>query len=68
MSTPPSSNSNWATCRVGVRGSARQGWVVDYAPTNLQNCPTNGGIISTPLPIKLLSLASPSRPLELKSQ
>ncbi len=45
----------------GVEGSARQGWVVDSAPTDLQNGgPTNGGVNNTPLPNKLLSLASPS--------
>ncbi len=33
--------------------SARQGWVVDWAPTDLQNGPTNGGVIRLPLPIKL---------------
>ncbi len=46
-----------------VKGSARQGWVVDCAPTYLQNGPKNGGVISTP-PIKLLSLASLSRHLD----
>ncbi len=44
----------------GVEGSARQDWVVDWAPTDLQHRLTNGGVISTPLPIKLLSFASPS--------
>ncbi len=47
-----------------VKGSARQGWVVDLAPADLQNDPTNGGVISPYLPIKLLSLASPSSHLE----
>ncbi len=42
-----------------VKGSARQGWVVDLAPADLQNDPTNGGVVSTLLPIKLQSLASP---------
>ncbi len=46
-------------------GSARQGWVVESAPTDPGNSPTNGGVISTHLPIKLLSLASPSRHLDL---
>ncbi len=45
--------------------SLRQGWVVDWAPSDLRSGPTNGCIISTPLPIKLLSLASPSRHLDL---
>ncbi len=36
-----------------VKGSARQGSVVDWAPTELQNGPKNGGEVSTPLPIKL---------------
>ncbi len=49
---------------MGVKGSARQGWAVDLAPTGLQNSPTRGGVVSTPLPIKLLSLASPSRHLD----
>ncbi len=48
---------------LGVKGSARQGSVVDKVPTHLQNCPINGGVISTPLPIKIISLASPSRHL-----
>ncbi len=47
---------------VGVKESARLGWVVDSAPTDLQIGPTNGGVISTTLPIKLPSLASPLRP------
>ncbi len=42
-----------------VKGSARQGWVVYSAPTDLQNGPTNGGVVGTPLPIKFLSLESP---------
>ncbi len=45
--------------RKGVKGSVCQGCVVDWAPAELQNDPTNGGVISTSLPIKLLSLASP---------
>ncbi len=40
---------------LGVKGSARQGWVVDLAPIDLQSC-QNVGVISTPLPIKLLYL------------
>ncbi len=32
--------------------------------TDLQNGPTNGDVVSTPLPIKLLSLASPPRYLK----
>ncbi len=42
------------------QGSVYQGWVVDWAPTALQKglC---SGVVSTPLPIKLLSLASLSR-------
>ncbi len=47
--------------QVGVKGSARQGWVVDWAPTDLENGPTKGGVGTKPLSIKLLSLASPSR-------
>ncbi len=43
---------------MGVKGSVRLGWVVDEAPTNLRNGPTNDGAVSTPLPIKLLSLAT----------
>ncbi len=46
--------------------SARQGWIVDWAPTGLQNGPTNGGVVTTPLPIKLLPLASPGLKLEGK--
>ncbi len=42
-----------------VKGSACQGWV--SSPTGLQNRSINGGVIRAPLPIKLLSLASPSR-------
>ncbi len=34
------------------------------APTDLQNGPTSGGVVSTPLPSKLLSLASLSRHLD----
>ncbi len=45
-------------------GSARQDWAGDLAPTDLQNVPANGSAVSTPLPIKLLSLASPSRHLK----
>ncbi len=49
----------------GVKESICQGWVVDLAPTNLQKNPTNGGVVSTtPLPVKLLSLASSSRHLD----
>ncbi len=44
---------------LGVKGWTCQGWEVDWAPANLRNCPTNCGVISTPLPIKFLSLASP---------
>ncbi len=40
---------------LSVEGSARQGWMVDWAPTDLQNGPTNGGVINIPLLIKLLS-------------
>ncbi len=40
----------------GCQRSARQGWVVDWAPIDLQkHSPTNGGAISTPLSIKHLS-------------
>ncbi len=45
---------------VVVKGSARQGGVVYSAPTDQQKGPPNGGIVGTLLPIKLLSLASPS--------
>ncbi len=45
--------------RQGVTGSARQSWVVDGAPTDLQNS-LNGDVIRTLLPINLLSLASSS--------
>ncbi len=48
---------------LGVKKSGRQGWVVDSAPTDLQIC-SKSGVISTPLPIKLLSLASQSRHLD----
>ncbi len=46
-----------------VKGPVCQGWVVDWAPTAPQKG-ANGGIVSTPLPIKLLSLASPPRHLD----
>ncbi len=43
-----------------MRGRAAcQGCAVDWAPTDTQNAPTNGSVVTTPLPIKLLSLASP---------
>ncbi len=45
-----------------VKRSVCQGWVVDCAPAALQKGP-NGGVVSTPLMIKLLFLASPSRHL-----
>ncbi len=48
---------------MGVKGSSRKDWVVDLAPTDLQNGPANGGVISTPLPIKLLSLAPQAAPV-----
>ncbi len=38
----------------GVNGSVCQDWVVDR-----RNGPTHGGLVSTPLPRKLLSLAPP---------
>ncbi len=44
---------------LGVNGSVCQGWVADCAPAALQKG-QNGGVVSTPLLIKLLSLASPS--------
>ncbi len=44
-----------------ITGHAR---VVDWAPTDIQSGPSNGGVISTPLPTKLLSPASPSRHLD----
>ncbi len=47
----------------GVKGSARQGWIVDSAPANLQNGPTNG----TPQSIKL-SLGSQSRHLDFNQK
>ncbi len=40
--------------RVGTPGLGS----IDWAHTALQNCSTNGGVVSTPLPIKLLSHAS----------
>ncbi len=49
----------------GVKGSVCQGWVVDWANTALEQG-QKGGVVSTPLPIKLLSLASPSRYLDSK--
>ncbi len=42
----------------GVKGSVCQGWVVQ------QNGTTNSSVVSTPLSINLLSLASPSRHLD----
>ncbi len=33
----------------GCQGSVCQGWAVDWALTDLQNGPPNGGLISTPL-------------------
>ncbi len=42
----------------GVKGSAHQGWAVDGAPAGLQNDPPNGGVVSTLLSIKLISLES----------
>ncbi len=53
----------WIPCGLGVKGSVYQGWVVDWTPTVLQKGP-NGGVVNTPLPIKLLSLAPPSRHLD----
>ncbi len=57
-------------CRISVTGkpkgakvSAWQSWVVHWAPTALQKGP-NDGAVSTPLPIKLLTLASPSPHLD----
>ncbi len=39
-----------------------------YAPTGLQKGPTNSGAVTTPLPIKPLSLASLSRHLDLNER
>ncbi len=47
-------------CSQGAKGWELQGWVVDWA----LNGPTNGGVVGTPLLIKLLSLASSSRHLD----
>ncbi len=52
----------------GVSGSVCRGWAVDLAPTDLQSVPTNGGVVSTPLPSKLLSLASPGLKLKKTEQ
>ncbi len=41
-----------------------QDWTKDWAPNGLQNSPTNGSVVSIPLPSKLPSPASPSRHLE----
>ncbi len=51
---------NTKLMRMGVKGSARRGWVVDWAPTGKQN----DGTASTLLPIKLIFLASQSRRLD----
>ncbi len=48
---------------LGVKGSVCQGWVADCALATLQKGP-NDSVVSTPLPIKLLSLASSSRHLD----
>ncbi len=48
----------WLVNIEGVKGSAHQGLIVDTALIDLQNCP-NDGVMSTPLPIKFLFLASP---------
>ncbi len=48
-----------------VKGASRQGRVVNRAPIGLRNGAANGGVISTPLPIKLLSFVSPSHHLDL---
>ncbi len=50
-----------------VKGSVCQGWVIDWPPAALQKGP-NGGVVSTPLPVKLLSLAFPSRHLDSTKQ
>ncbi len=50
-----------------VKGLVRQGWEVDWAPTDLHNCPANGGVISTPPQIKLLSLVKSGCSGALKS-
>ncbi len=46
----------------GVKGSVCQDWLADWAPAYLHKSP-HGGVVSIPLPIKLLSLTSPSRHL-----
>ncbi len=59
-----STNPHFHTdCNPGVKGSICQRWAADWALTALQKSP-NGGVISTPMPIKLISLASPSRHLD----
>ncbi len=40
---------------LGGNGSVCNDWTVDSTPTGQQNGPTNGGVVSTPLPSKLLS-------------
>ncbi len=43
----------------GVNGSVCHAGQQIKHTTNLQSGPTNGDVVSTPLPIKYLSLASP---------
>ncbi len=50
--------------RMGINGPVYQNLAVDWAPTGTQVGPINGGEVIAPLPIKLLSLASPSRHLD----
>ncbi len=56
---------NWSKSqlKVDIKGSVCQDWVVDWAPAALQKG-LKGGVVSTPLPIKLLSLVPPSRHLD----
>ncbi len=42
----------------GVNGGLSQGWDVDLTTADLQNGPTNGGVVNTPPVIKRLPLAS----------
>ncbi len=45
--------------QMGVKGSARQCWAADRAPTDLQDGPTNGVVVNTLLPIPCVPVASP---------
>ncbi len=45
--------------QMGVKGSARQGWAANRAPTDLQDGPTNGVVVNTLLSIPCVPVASP---------